>query len=281
MSSKKYRPWDTDQAYLFPPAMRDWLEEDHLVYRLLDVVESLDIRSISHSIHAKDARGVRPYNPRMMLVLLLYSYMNGIDSSRQIFAATYERIDFRVLTGDRHPFHTVINEFRLRHLGALPQLFVQVLRLCDRAGLLKLEHVSLDGSKVHANASKHKAMSHSRMVSEIERLEKEIQELLDKANDIDQEEDDLYGKNKDAHPIDEELLRRERRLEVIRKAKAELEEEARQAKAEDLRERAARQREAAATEKNLTERKRKLSYTGGSNGRYGVHVIRQRRVLRA
>lgn len=259
MSSKKYRPWDPDQAFLFPPAMRDWLEEDHLVYRLLDVVESLDIRSISHSIHAKDARGVRPYNPRMMLALLLYSYMNGIYSSRQIAAATYERIDFRVLTGDQHPFHTVINEFRLRHLDALPQLFVQVLQLCDRAGLLKLEHVSLDGSKVNACASKHKAMSHGRMVSEIRRLEKEIQELLAKAKDVDQEEDELYGKNKDAHPIDEELMRRERRLEIIRKAKAELEEEARHAKAEDLRERAARQREAAATEENPTERKRKLT----------------------
>jgi transposase len=197
--------------------MRDWLEADHLVYRLLDVVEWLDIRSISHSIHAKDARGVRPYNPRMMLALLLYSYINGIYSSRQIFAATYERIDFRVLTGDQHPFHTVINEFWLCHLDALPQLFVQVLQLCDRAGLLKLEHVSLDGSKVNANASKHKAMSHGRMGSEIRRLEKEIQELLTKAKDVDQTEDELYGKNKDAHPIDEELLRRERRLEIIQK----------------------------------------------------------------
>jgi transposase len=259
MTSKKYRPWDPDQAYLFPPAMRDWLEEDHLVYRLLDVVGSLDIRSISHSIDAKDGRGTRPYNPRMMLALLLYSYMNGIYSSRQIAAATYERIDFRVLTGDQHPFHTVINEFRLRHLDALPQLFVQVLQLCDRAGLLKLEHVSLDGSKVNANASKHKAMSHGRMVSEIKRLEKEIQELLDKAKDVDQEEDELYGKDKDVHPIDEELKRREKRLEVIRRAKKELEKEARQAKAEDLRERAERQRKAAATEKNPTERKRKLT----------------------
>ena len=102
------------------------------MYRLLDVVESLDIRSVSHSIHAKDARGARPYNPRMMLALLLYSYINGIYSSRQIAASTYERIDFRALTGDQHPFHTVVNEFRLRHLDALPQLFVQVLALCDQ-----------------------------------------------------------------------------------------------------------------------------------------------------
>lgn len=229
------------------------------MYRLLDVVESLDIRSISHSIHAKDARGVRPYNPRMMVALLLYSYMNGIYSSRQIAAATYERIDFRVLTGDQHPFHTVVNEFRLRHLGALPQLFVQVLTLCDRAGLLKLEHVSLDGSKVNANASKHKAMSHVRMESEVKRLEGEIQELLTEAEVVDHDEDEFFGKGKQAHSIDEELKRRETRMEVIRKAKAELEEEARQAKAEDLRERAERQRKAAATEMNPTERKRKLT----------------------
>ena len=132
------------------------------MYRLLDVVEALDIRSLSHSIHAKDARGTRPYNPRMMLALLLYSYMNGIYSSRQMSSATRERIDFRVLTGDQHPFHTVISEFRLRHLDALPELFVQVLKLCDRAGLVKLEHVSLDGSKVNGAASKHKAMRASR-----------------------------------------------------------------------------------------------------------------------
>lgn len=229
------------------------------MYRLLDVVRSLDIRSVSHSIHAKDARGARPYNPRMMLALLLYSYMNGIYSSRQIADATYERIDFRALTGDQHPFHTVINEFRLRHLGALPQLFVQVLELCDRAGLLKLEHVSLDGSKVNANASKHKAMSHGRMESEVKRLEGEIQALLTEAEIVDHDEDELYGKGKKAQSIDEELKRREKRLEVIRRAKAELEEEARQAKAQDLREQAERQRKAAATEPDPTERKRKLT----------------------
>jgi transposase/IS5 family transposase len=259
MPSKKYRPWDPDQVYLFPPAMRDWLEQDHLVYRLLDVMEAIDIRPVSHSIHAKDARGTRPYDPRMMLALLLYSYMNGVYSSRQIAAATHSRIDFRVLTGDQHPFHTVVNEFRLRHLAALPGLFVQVLKLCDRAGLVKLEHVSLDGSKVDANASKHKAMSHGRMESEIERLEGEIQGLLFKAEAIDHEEDELYGKGKQAHPLAEELKRREKRLQVIRKAKAELEDEARHAKAEELREQAERQSKAAETEEDPIERKRKLT----------------------
>jgi len=259
MSPKKYRRWDPDQVFLFPPAMQDWLEEDHLVYRLLDVVNALDIRSVSHAIHARDARGTRPYHPRMMLALLFYSYMNGIYSSRAIAAATHNRIDFRVLTGDQHPFHTVINEFRLRHLEALPELFVQVLRLCDRAGLVKLEHVSLDGSKINANASKHKAMSHARMESEVERLEGEIHDLLAKATTIDQEEDDLYGEGKQAHPIADELRHREQRLEAIRKAKAELEEEGRRAKAEQLRERSERQRRGARTEEDPIERKRKLT----------------------
>ena len=102
MSSKKYRLWDPDQIYLFPPAMRDWLEEDHLVYRLLDVMDELDIRSVTHAVDAKDARGTRPYNPRMMLALLFYAYSTGIYSSREIAAATHERIDFRVLTGNQH-----------------------------------------------------------------------------------------------------------------------------------------------------------------------------------
>jgi hypothetical protein len=195
----------------------------------------------------------------MMLALLLYSYMNGIYSSRQIAAATRQRVDFRILAGDQHPHHTVVNEFRQRHLDALPELFVQVLELCDRAGLVKLEHVSLDGSKVNANAWKHKAMSHGRMESEVERLEGEIQGLLYEAEAIDQQEDELYGKGKQAHPIPEELKRRERRLEAILKAKAELEEEARQAKAEKLREQAESQRKAAKTEEDPTERKRKLT----------------------
>jgi transposase len=116
-------------------------------------MDELDIRSVTHAVDAKDARGTRPYNPRMMLALLFYAYSTGIYSSREIAAATHERIDFRVLTGNQHPFHTVVNEFRLRHLDALPGLFVQVLKLCDRAGLVRLEHVSLDGSKVKANHS--------------------------------------------------------------------------------------------------------------------------------
>ncbi len=164
-----------------------------------------------------------------------------------------------MLTGDKHPHFTVINEFRSRHLDALPGLFVQVLRLCGRAGLVDLEHVALDGSKVDANASKHKAMSHGRMEEEIERLDREVRELLARAEQADAEEDERYGPGREAHEISGELSRREKRLEVIRKAKAELEEEAREARIKKLRQVAEAQRSAATTETDATERKRKLT----------------------
>jgi transposase len=151
---------------LFPHAMRDALEEGHIVFRILDVVESLDISSVSDRMDESDPRGTSPCRPRMMLALLMHAYCCGIYSSRKIAAATYDVIPFRVLTADQHPHFTVINEFRLRHLDAFVDLFVQVLRLGGRAGLLDLEHVSLDGSKVEANASKHKAMSYGRKVSQ-------------------------------------------------------------------------------------------------------------------
>jgi transposase len=257
MSSKRYRPWNPDQMVLFPQAMKDALEEDHIVFRILDVVENLDISSITDRMDESDPRGTRPYHPRMMLALLMYAYCCGIYSSRKIAAATYDIIPFRVLTGDQHPHFTVINEFRLRHLDAFVDLFVQVLRLCGRAGLLDLEHVSLDGSKVEANASKHKAMSYGRMEQEVERLEREIREFTAKAERVDAEEDELYGEGREAHELREELRRREERLKRIARAKRELEEEARRGREQELRERARRLRSGAETEDDPIERKRK------------------------
>jgi transposase len=259
MSSKKYRLWNPDQMVLFPHAMKDALEEGHIVFRIMDVVESLEISSITDRMDESDPRGTRPYHPRMMLALLIYAYCCGVYSSRKIAAATYDMIPFRVLTGDQHPHFTVINEFRLRHLDAFVDLFVQVLRLCGRAGLLDLEHVSLDGSKVEANASKHKAMSYGRMEEEIKRLDREVRELLARAESADAEEDEKYGKGRDVHEISGELARREKRVEAIRKAKAELEREAREARIKKVRRRAAEQRRAAETETDVTERKRKLT----------------------
>jgi transposase len=257
MSRKKYRPWNPDQMVLFPHAMKDALEEGHIVFRILDVVESLDISSVTDQMDEIDARGTRPYHPRMMLALLMYGYCCGIYSSRKIAAATYDIIPFRVLTADQHPHFTVINEFRLRHLDAFVDLFVQVLRLCGRAGLLDLEHVSLDGSKLEANASKHKAMSYGRMEVEVERLEREIREFSARAVRVDAEEDELYGKGNEAQQIRQELRRREERLKRIAGAKMELEQEARRGHGQELRERARRQLTLAETEVDPTERKRK------------------------
>jgi len=257
MSRKQYRPWNPDQMILFPAAMRDVLDEGHIVFRVMDVVESLDISCVTDRMDESDPRGTRPYHPRMMLALLMYAYCSGIYSSRRIAAATYDIIPFRVLTGDQHPHFTVINEFRLRHLDAFVDLFVQVLRLCGRAGLLDLEHVSVDGSKVEANASRHKAMSYERMESEIARLEREIRVFAAEAERVDAKEDVLFGEGKEAHELAEELRRRDERLKRIAKAKAELEQEARRARELELRERSRKLRERADSEAHPIERKRK------------------------
>lgn len=233
------------------------MDEGHIVFRIMDVVSSLDISCITDRIEEKDARGTRPYHPRMMVCLLMYAYCSGVYSSRKIAAATYDIIPFRVLTGDQHPHFTVINEFRLRHLDGFVDLFVQVLDLCGRAGLLSLEHVSLDGSKVDANASKHKAMSYGRMETEIVRLEREIREFSAKAEKVDAAEDERYGKGNQAHEIAEELKRREERLKRIASAKEELEQEARRAREQELRGRAEELRKRARTESDQIEKKRK------------------------
>jgi transposase len=137
----------------------EWLPEGHLAYFVLDLVRELDVSGIEHAIQSKDGRGTRPYSPRMMTALLVYAYCVGVFSSRKVERATYEDVAFRVLAGGEHPHFTTVNLFRLEHREALSGLFVQVLRLCARAGLSTVGHVSLDGSKVQANASKHKAMS--------------------------------------------------------------------------------------------------------------------------
>jgi hypothetical protein len=181
------------------------------------------------------------------VVLLLYAYCVGLPSSRKIEKACWEDAAFRVLTGNQQPDHSRISDFRRRHLGALAGLFVQVLRLCQKAGLVSLGHVVLDGTKVKTNASKHKAMSHARMLKTEKQLEAEMRALLRKAEVIDAQEDTQVGRDKRGDEQPEELKRRSSRLEWIRKAKAELEAEAAAAKA------AQRQQEAAAADKEATE----------------------------
>lgn len=222
---KTFRPWKPQQSYLLPPSPREWLPEGHLAYFILDTIGELDLTEIT-SEYEKELRGYPPYHPVMMVALLLYAYCVGVPSSRKIERRTYEDIAFRVITADQHPDHVRISEFRRRHLKALGGLFLQVLKLCRKAGLVKLGHVALDGTKMKANASKHKAMSYERMKKEEEKLEAKVKELLEAAEQVDADEDARYGKNRRGDELPEELRRAETRLARIRELKAELEAEA-------------------------------------------------------
>ena len=217
---------------LLPPSLMDWLPKGHLAYFLLDVVEQLDLSNI-YASYQGDGRGQPPYEPGMMTALLLYAYCTGVPSSRQIEKKTHEDVPFRVIAANRHPDHDSICEFRKRHLRALADLFLQTLRLCQEAGLVKLGHVALDGTKIKANASKHKAMSYGRMKKTKDELEKEIKGLLKDAEVVDKEEDKKYGKGKKGWDLPDELKRRETRLAKIKEAMSALEEEAKQKASEN------------------------------------------------
>ncbi len=224
---KRFRTDHLNQGLLMPPSLRDWLPQNHLAQFLADVTEELDLGSIYRS-YEKDGRGMAAYQPLMMLRVLLYGYCRGVASSRKIEQATYEDVAFRFLSADTHPDHDTIAAFRKRHLEALAGLFVQVLQLCQKAGLVKLGHVAIDGTKIKANASKHKAMSYDRMNETEARLRKEVEELLAKATATDEAEDAQYGKGKSGEELPAELARRESRLKKIREAKADLEREAKE-----------------------------------------------------
>jgi len=259
---KQYRAWTPEQAYLLPPSPLEWLPEGHLAYFVLELVRELDLKGIESALQEKDARGTRPYSPRMMTALLLYAYCVGVFSSRKIERATYEDVALRVLAGGEHPHFTTVNEFRLVHRAALASQFLQVLRLCRRAGLASLGHVSLDGSKVQANASKHKAMSYERMKEEEKRLAAEIEAILFRADEVDGHEDERYGRGQKAEQLPEEMQRRDARLTKIRAAKAELESEAKRARVEELLDQAKAQREHAETALDEVERKRAAARAG-------------------
>ena len=228
---KSFRSDDLNQLLLLPPSLHDWLPENHLARFLVDVVNALDLSAIYASYEEKDGRGLSAYAPPMMVRLLLYGYSTGVYSSRKIQAKTHDDVAFRFLSSDEHPDHSTLSEFRKRHLKALSELFTQALLLCEKAGLVKLGHVAIDGTKIKANASKHKAMSYDRMGETEQRLKQEIDALLKQADETDAAEDAQYGKDKRGDELPEELARRESRLKKIAAAKAELEREA-QEKAE-------------------------------------------------
>lgn len=220
-----FRRYEPGQLFLLPPDMAKWLPEDHLVFFIRDVVGQLELSEIFDSYDGSKG-GYPAYHPEMMVALLIYAYCVGVPSSRKIEKATYESIPFRVLAADQHPDHDTICAFRRRHLQALAALFVQALRLCQKAGLVKLGHVALDGTKVRANASKHKAMSYGRMEKSVAELEAEVQRLLAEAEAVDAREDSRYGKGRRGDEVPEELRFKQSRLAKIREAKEALEREA-------------------------------------------------------
>ena len=224
--NKKYRPYAPEQILLLPPSLQDWLPEGHIAFFINDVVDSLDLSFITQE-YERSYKGYPPYNPRMMAKILIYGYVSGVFSSRKIAKELVEDVAFRLLAAQNTPDFRTISEFRRRHLKAFKNLFIQVLQVCDKAGLVKLGHFSLDGTKVKANASKHKAMSYGRMKLTEAELKKEIQELLETAEKVDAREDRKFGAKR-GDEIPEELQFRESRLKKIQEAMAALEAEARE-----------------------------------------------------
>jgi transposase len=226
MKDYRFLPYEPDKPLELPPDIRKWLPPDHLALFISDVVDTLDLSEITGEyLHLQG--GHRAYHPAMMLKLLFYGYCVGIRSSRRIEQKTYEDVAFRVLSCDSHPDHSRIADFRKRHLRAISRLFVQVLEICKGFGLVKLGFVALDGTKMKADASKHKAMSYGRMVKKEKELAREVDELLKQAAALDEQEDKKYGKGKRGDELPEDLKFKEKRLAKIREAKLALEEQAR------------------------------------------------------
>lgn len=254
---KTFRAYDLDQRLLLPPDMREWLRDDHLALYVSDVVDGLDLSGILDVYDKGDLRGRPPFHPAMMVKLLIYGYCIGKMSSRKIEQATYDNVAFRVLSCNQQPDHDSIASFRKRHLKELAKLFVQVLDLCRRAGLVKMGHVAIDGTKIKANASKWQSMSYSRLTEAELRMAAEVKRLLAEAEQTDEEEDELYGKGKRGDELPEELRKRETRLRRIQELRADIEQEAR----EDA------EKKAAAAERKSIEREQKRKAEGKKIGK--------------
>ncbi len=230
--SKTFRPWEVDQVWLLPPSIQDLVPAGHQSHFVRETVRAgLDLSGIMASY--SEERGYPPYHPGMMVALLLYAYSQGVYSSRRIAKACEERLDFAAVTGMQRPDFRTVSEFRKRHLAALSGLFVQVLRLCQKAGLVKLGHVALDGTKIKANASKHKAMSYGRMKAAEKALADEVQRWLAQAAQTDTAEDRQFGAERRGDEMPDWVADKQARLAKIRAAKAALEAEARAAAGED------------------------------------------------
>jgi len=243
-ANKRFREYNQSQSFLLPPSLDDWLPEDHEARFISDVVENLLDLSVIYDSYQR-ADGYPPYDPSMMLKLLLFAYSTGVTSSREMERCCHVNVAFRWLAANAAPDYRSISRFRRRHLGAIDALFVQVLALCAEAGLVKLGRVALDGTKLRASASKHKAMSYDRMGPRIEALEEEVRAILAQAEAADMAEDAEFGEDKRGDEVPAELARRETRLAKLRAAKEAIETEAK--------ERAAQKAEQRAKDKGATE----------------------------
>src|SRR6267143_752128 len=223
--AKGYRSYLPEQDLLLPPSLRQWLADEHLVYFVSDVVDQLDLSAI-HAVYEQEKRGQPPYDPRLMTKLLVYGYCTGVFSSRRIQKRLQEDIPFKVLAAGNEPDFRTISDFRKIHIETLPKLFEQVLVMALECGAIKLGRVSLDGTKLKANASKHKAMSYGRMKEKQQQLKEEVKQLLEQAEAADEAEDRQYGSQR-GDELTEELRRRETRLAKIKEAKKVLEQRAR------------------------------------------------------
>jgi transposase len=248
--SKTFRAWKIDEPLFLPPTVGDFVAEDHLTRFVLSLVrDDLDLAEITGSYGSE--RGQPAFDPTMMTALLLYSYCCGIYSSRRIAKACRERVDFMSIVALDAPDFRTISDFRKRHLKALGELFKQILQLCEKAGLVKLGHVALDGTKIKANASKHKAMSYERMETRAAELEAEVAKWLSAAAATDAEEDKLHGRDQTGDEMPDWVADKKQRAEKIRQAKTELEAEAKAAAQAKLK------AEAEAAEKREAEGRRK------------------------
>ena len=218
-----FKPYKPEQSFLLPPAPSDWLSEGHLAHFVSDMIDELDLKAF-YARYEGDGRRKQPYEPRMLLKVIVYSYMTGTFSSRKMARRIEEDIAVRYLAAGNFPSHRTICDFRVAHLEAFSVLLLQIIRIAQEAGLVKLGRIAIDGSKVRASASKHKAMSYDRMKSEEEKLEKQIAAILGQAAEQDAREDAEYGPDRRGDELPEELQRRESRLQKIREARQRLEQ---------------------------------------------------------
>ena len=226
---------------MLAPSLQDWLPENHLARFMAQLVASLDLSEIFKHYERKDGRGQAAYHPEMMVRLLLYGYAVGVRSSRGIEKATYEDVGFRYLAADQHPDHDSIAEFRKTHLSALSGLFVQGLQVCQKAGLVKVGQVGLDGTKMGANASRHQSRRYERLKEKEAALTAEVERMLKQAEQVDEQEDALFGKGRRGDELPDGLATAQQQLDKIRAAKQELEREARQRAEQAEREKAEQQ----------------------------------------